>query len=260
MSRFQIVGCLFILIGSSMGRRVPCGLTRQLAWARFSLKPQAAALLPKRHLSEARLRPPSAAWALRASRRNKDLYDGIIIEHSRRNGLDPRLVKSIIVVESQFSSQCVSPSGAIGLMQLMPATGEEMGVPRDALRDPEANIRAGTTYLRTLFRQAWKRSGLEGMDYAAAPLAVRRRIIAAYHGGPRMLALVAWPEVTRDYVANVLLSAGAKPTALHLPPPPEAQSVASKTLPRRLLSPGPELGWRGPPEEAPAYLASASSQ
>jgi|GEM_PF-5394133 len=255
MCRLQIVGCLFILSWFAMGAENPLWPARPMAWGRLPLKPPAAALLPRRRRSEARLRAPGAAGALPNSLRRRDLYDGIIVEHSRRNGLDPRLVKSIIAVESGFTSRCVSPSGAIGLMQVMPATGEEMGVPRDALRDPEANIRAGTDYLTTLFREAWRRFGLEGMDYSAAPLPVRRRIIAAYHGGPRMLARAAWPEATRDYVGKVLLLAGTEPAALRLPPAPKARPAAST----RSRS-GPELGWRGPPEEAPAYLAAESSQ
>jgi soluble lytic murein transglycosylase-like protein len=204
-----------------MGAGDPLWAARQLAWANLALKPPAAAFAARRN-------GPNRRGALR----KRDLYDRLIVEHSRRHGLDPRLVKSIIAVESEFTSRCTSASGAVGLMQVMPETAEEMGVPRDLLSDPEANIRAGTAYLSTLFRVAWRQFDLEGTDYTAAPLPVRRRIIAAYHGGPRMLVLPAWPEATRDYVGKVLILAGAGPSDLRL----------------------------SPPQETPAYLAARSSQ
>jgi hypothetical protein len=219
MCRFQIVGCLYLLTWFAMGAGDPLWAARQLAWAGLPSRPPLAALWPCRRCPGGRR---AAARPRAADQPRQDLYDGLIVAHCRRQGLDPRLVKSIIAAESQFTSHCTSPSGAIGLMQVMPETGEEMGVPRGALRDPEANIRAGTAYLSMLFRTAWKMSGLQGQDYAAAPLPVRRRIIAAYHGGPRMLApSAAWPEATSAYVGKVLLLADAEPTLLRPPPAQE---------------------------------------
>jgi len=62
-------------------------------------------------------------------------------------GLPRKLVRSVMAAESGFSPRAVSPKGAIGLMQLMPATAQTLGV--DAT-DPAQNVDAGTRYLRDL--------------------------------------------------------------------------------------------------------------
>ena len=59
-----------------------------------------------------------------------------------------RLVKNQIRQESAFNSHAVSPCGAIGLMQIMPATGQYLGVSREKLFNPETNLKAGIAYLR----------------------------------------------------------------------------------------------------------------
>ena len=133
-----------------------------------------------------------------------DLFDELILKHSRRNGLDPGLVKAIMATESEFFVRSVSPAGALGLMQVMPATGEEMGVPRAILKNPEANIRAGTDYLNLLFRAAWRMYRIDGSDYRHGPAWLSARVVAAYHGGPIQLARESWPPKTRDYVRKVL--------------------------------------------------------
>jgi len=61
---------------------------------------------------------------------------------------DWRLIKCQIRQESAFNPQAVSPCGAIGLLQIMPATGQSLGVSRMMLFDPAENIRAGITYLK----------------------------------------------------------------------------------------------------------------
>ena len=84
-------------------------------------------------------------------------YDALIEENARENGLDPALVKAVVAVESGFDPQAVSDKGAIGLMQVLPETGERYGVSADArrsvsdkLRDPATNVRTGARYLRDL--------------------------------------------------------------------------------------------------------------
>ncbi|MBI5883247.1 MAG: lytic transglycosylase domain-containing protein [Elusimicrobia bacterium] len=134
-----------------------------------------------------------------------DRYDDLILKHSKLQGLDPRLVKSIIAAESEFSPKAVSPKGAAGLMQLMPRTAEEIGVPRRGLSDPEANIRAGTAYLALLFRAAWIQYKLKGVAYSNAPPWLRQRVIASYNAGPRSLTNRRWHRQTRGYVRKVLL-------------------------------------------------------
>lgn len=124
-------------------------------------------------------------------------YDALIVRHSGRRRLNPRLVKAIIAAESQFTANALSPSGARGLMQLMPATAREMGTEPSSLSDPEANIRAGTDYLAFLFNAA-RRGGRRSRDLEV------RRVIAAYHDGPRALSGRGWPAVTTRYVRTVL--------------------------------------------------------
>jgi len=75
-------------------------------------------------------------------------YAGIISAKCDKYGVDPSLVKSIIKTESNFDPTAVSPKGARGLMQLMPATAADMGV-SDSF-DPEQNIEGGVRYFRSL--------------------------------------------------------------------------------------------------------------
>ncbi len=77
-----------------------------------------------------------------------------------RYGLDRHYLTAIMHVESAFNPDAVSPVGATGLMQLMPATARRFGVtdPRRQLRDPETNVDAGAqyiSYLRDLFKDDW---------------------------------------------------------------------------------------------------------
>ena len=78
-------------------------------------------------------------------------------EASRAQDIDYELLKALIATESGFDARAVSPKGAVGLMQVMPATAERYGVTADKLMavdrklaDPRTNIRAGTRYLRYL--------------------------------------------------------------------------------------------------------------
>lgn len=75
-------------------------------------------------------------------------FEASITEHARRQGVAADLVRAVIQVESAFNPVAVSNKGAMGLMQLMPATASEMGV-RNPF-EPDENIRGGVTYLRRL--------------------------------------------------------------------------------------------------------------
>ena len=80
-------------------------------------------------------------------------YGPAIKRYAGRYGFDWRLVLAIMKQESRFSRNAESHRGAIGLMQLMPLTREELGM-KLALEDlshPEHNIQAGIFYLRTLY-------------------------------------------------------------------------------------------------------------
>ena len=78
-------------------------------------------------------------------------YDATISAHARRQGVAEDLVRAVIQVESAFNPNAVSNKGAMGLMQLMPATATELGV-TDPF-DPEQNIRGGVKYLKQLLER-----------------------------------------------------------------------------------------------------------
>jgi soluble lytic murein transglycosylase-like protein len=74
--------------------------------------------------------------------------DRFIVDAATRHGVDPVLIYSIMHRESSFKRFALSPKGARGLMQLMPATAARFGVSN--IFDPQQNIDAGTRYMRFL--------------------------------------------------------------------------------------------------------------
>ena len=117
------------------------------------------------------------------------IYDDFIERVSREEGLSPDLLKAVALVESGFDPHAVSPKGAQGLMQLMPATARQYGV-SDAF-DPLDNLRAGSRHLRSLLDEFGGDVTLALAAYNAGSGAVRR-----YGGVP------AFRE-TQDYVQKV---------------------------------------------------------
>lgn len=102
-------------------------------------------------------------------------------EASRTHGVDYELLQALIATESGFDARAVSPKGAVGLMQLMPATAARYGVTADKktpvekkLTDPRTNIRAGTRYLRYLLDLFPGRMELALAAYNAGEGAVQR--------------------------------------------------------------------------------------
>ena len=88
-------------------------------------------------------------WSWLAKQRNRrSPYDALIERYATLHGVDPVLVRAVILVESNFDPRCVSRKGAKGLMQLMPETARRYGV-RDIF-DIEQNIRGGVRYLADL--------------------------------------------------------------------------------------------------------------
>jgi soluble lytic murein transglycosylase-like protein len=75
-------------------------------------------------------------------------FDALIEQHARAHGVSADLVRAVIQAESNFNPRAVSAKGAMGLMQLMPATARELGV-SDPFH-PAENIRGGVTYLARL--------------------------------------------------------------------------------------------------------------
>ena len=123
-------------------------------------------------------------------------YESLVMEHATRQSLRPELVRAVIQVESGFNARALSPKGAMGLMQLMPATARSLGV-QNAF-DPAENIRGGTAYLR------WLLDRYEGNEELA---------LAAYNAGAGAVdrygkRVPAFRE-TREYVKKVSARAGA---------------------------------------------------
>ena len=97
-------------------------------------------------------------------------FDPLIRQHASRQGVRADLVRAVIQVESAFNPRAVSPKGAMGLMQLMPATAKEFGV-ADPF-NPAENIRAGVSYLRRLLDRYNDNEQLALAAYNAGPGAV----------------------------------------------------------------------------------------
>jgi soluble lytic murein transglycosylase-like protein len=117
-------------------------------------------------------------------------YDALISEHSRAHDVRSDLVRAVVQVESGFNPNARSPKGAMGLMQLMPATARQFGV-RNAF-NPVENVRAGVAYLRQL---------LDRYDND------ERLALAAYNAGPGAVdkygQKVPPYRETKDYVARI---------------------------------------------------------
>jgi soluble lytic murein transglycosylase-like protein len=97
-------------------------------------------------------------------------YDPLIRQHASWQNIRAELVRAVIQVESAFNPRAVSPKGAMGLMQLMPATAARFGV-IDPF-NPAENIRAGVHYLRTLLDKYNDNEQLALAAYNAGPRAV----------------------------------------------------------------------------------------
>ena len=151
-----------------------------------------------------------AGYRLARARLFPKRYRKAVIEAAEEFRLDPLLVAAIVHHESRFRPEARSAAGAVGLMQLMPATADEVagklgldGWTEARLEDPEVNLRLGCAYLRELLDR------FDGDEQAA---------LAAYNAGRgnvvrwleevqgdtrRMLEERAFPE-TRRYVHEVL--------------------------------------------------------
>lgn len=116
-------------------------------------------------------------------------YQSLIQQASVSSGVPAAIITAVIRVESGFRETVISPKGAQGLMQLMPATAQRFGV-KDAF-DPRQNIQGGSQYLRWLYQR-----------YQHWPL-----VLAAYNAGEKKVdkygGIPPYRE-TRNYVQKVL--------------------------------------------------------
>jgi hypothetical protein len=115
-------------------------------------------------------------------------YDPIIERTSAEQGVDAKLVRAVIQVESNYQERARSPKGAMGLMQLMPETAREYALTNPY--DPASNIEAGVKHLKSLLDRFPLNLALAAYNAGAA--AVER-----FRGVPPY-------QETRDYVARVL--------------------------------------------------------
>ncbi len=148
--------------------------------------------------------------------------DNVVNSASGRYRLDPDLVNSVIKAESGFNARAVSPKGAQGLMQLMPGTASQLGVPNAF--DPQANVEGGTKYLREL---------LERYNFDLV------KALAAYNAGPlRVEQYKGVPPYyeTRAYVARIVRDFNKKKAA--------QQGASTKSAPKSGVAkrPGAKTG------------------
>ena len=115
---------------------------------------------------------------------------GMISKISQKHGVDEKLVKALIKQESGFNAKATSKVGAMGLMQLMPATAKGLGV-QDAY-NPVQNVEGGVKYLKSMLNKYNGNIILALAAYNAGPGAVDK-----YSGVP------PYPE-TQNYVKNIL--------------------------------------------------------
>lgn len=118
------------------------------------------------------------------------VYHEYIVEAGQRHQVDTALIKAIIRAESGYNPRAVSRRGAKGLMQLMPGTAEDLGVPD--VFNPEHNIHGGVKYFRFLLDEFGGEVHLALAAYNAGLYNVKK-----YNGIPPFKA-------TRRYIRNVM--------------------------------------------------------
>ena len=115
-------------------------------------------------------------------------YAKLVQSASDRHGVDPRLVHAVIEVESNYKADARSPQGAMGLMQLMPATAERYAVGNPY--NPQANIEAGTRHLKLLLDEFGTTGALAAYNAGEGP-------VRKYQGIPPF-------RETRYYVSRIM--------------------------------------------------------
>jgi soluble lytic murein transglycosylase-like protein len=146
-------------------------------------------MAPATDVSPLRAPAAEANAKLSAQLSDQDLHE-MLSKAGRKHNLDVDLLASVVKAESGGNAVAVSRAGARGLMQLMPATAEELGV-KDSF-EPEQNVSGGTAYLDALLTSYHNNLALALAAYNAGPAAV-----AKYRGIPPY-------RETRAYVARVI--------------------------------------------------------
>ena len=125
--------------------------------------------------------PGSAIQRYLAQHPNLKKFEPLLNQAARDYAVELPLLKAVMAAESGFNPAAVSPKGAIGLMQVMPATAERYGLMgdqrksvADKLADPKTNIRLGARYLRDLMRLFPDQMALVLASYNAGEGAVQK--------------------------------------------------------------------------------------
>jgi hypothetical protein len=172
--------------------------------------------------------------------------DEVVNSASGRYRLDPDLVNSVIKAESGFNVHALSPKGAQGLMQLMPGTASQLGVPNAF--DPQANVEGGTKYLREL---------LERYNFDLV------KALAAYNAGPQRVeqfgGVPPYYE-TRAYVARIVRDFNRKKAAQEKAAPKIAASKTpvAKTASSKVAASKPSPSKASSSKSAPPKTVGAS--
>jgi len=135
----------------------------------------------------------------------------LVDHYAQARNLDPALLCALILEESRFQAQAVSPAGARGLMQVMPQTGKkiarELKIPRfsgEQLFDPAVNIRLGSWYFARMLEEFGGKVHLALAAYNAGPHMVRKWLAdGGSSGDDEFVENIPYPE-TRNYVIRVM--------------------------------------------------------
>jgi soluble lytic murein transglycosylase len=154
-------------------------------------------------------------------------YEWLVVPAANRYGLDPNLLLAVMRVESAYQKHIVSYAGAVGLMQIMPRTGQliahalghEDFTPADLL-DPRLNLEFAAWYLTSLIHRFDGRLPLAIAAYNGGPHNVRRWIQESADGAPVDVLLERIPFTqTHRYVRKVLVHYEAYRQQRELPMP-----------------------------------------
>jgi len=138
-----------------------------------------------------RTRPKNYSVAYKALAKNKKKYSPLIAKAAAKYQVDEKLIHAVIHTESAYDVKAISSAGAVGLMQLMPATAKRYGVSNR--KSAEQNIDGGTQYIKFLLKLFNSDLKLVLAGYNAGEGAVKK-----YHN-----SIPPYPE-TQNYVRKVL--------------------------------------------------------
>ncbi len=200
---------LFLALAAAAAAQTPDAIARQRAAIerqRASVRQQVRANSPPATAFftvpwDEPLSPPGAAPPVVADAEcdpiPKDQIEPMVREIAQREGLTPQLLRAVIEKESSYLPCAVSPAGAEGLMQLMPATANGLGV--DDPFDPRQNVDGGARYLKQM------------LDRYGGNLLLG---LAAYNAGPGRAdnaGAFPLPAETNSYVSEILRKLGDPP-------------------------------------------------